>query len=106
AVEEGTLDVETLERLCDGREIVRPVTAVPAQEAHAAVLDARENAVAVVLHLVEPGLARGRAVDEDRQLGREKFRQGRLARARDLVRVCATRAAATARGARPGRARL
>src|SRR5215471_710742 len=106
AVEEGTLGVETHQSLRDRREIVRPVTAVPAEEAHAAVLDAGEDAVAIVLHLVEPRLARGRAVDEDRQLGREKFGQGRLARARDLVRAGATRTAAAARGACPGRARL
>src|SRR5262252_7692145 len=106
AVEQSIFDVEALQGLRDGGEVVGPVTPVPAQQAHPTVPDAGEDAVAVVLHLVEPGLTLGRAVDQGRQLRGDELRQSRLARAGDLVRVSAARTAAATHRARPRRPRL
>ena len=56
-----------------------PVVAVAREQPHVVAVDARQHAVAVELDLVDPVVARRRAVDQRRELRRQRERQvGRL----------------------------
>jgi hypothetical protein len=68
AVEEGGPGFHRPRGTRDFLERFRPVLAVSAQQGDAAVLDAAADAIAVVLHLVDPVGSRRRGLDQLRQL--------------------------------------
>src|SRR4030095_1246055 len=86
AIQDRALHGQTSRRLGDGGEVGRPVAAVPARRGGGAVVYPVENAVAVVLHLVQPLLAARGPVYQGGQLGRHELRQRGGTRARYLGR--------------------
>ena len=74
------------ERLGDAGEPLRPVQPVAREQAHAVVVDAGGDAVAVVLDLVQPVVVAGRLVDERRQRQRDGGRSARAAAAARALR--------------------
>jgi hypothetical protein len=76
AVDPGAPDGQLLDRRRDLGEALRPVLAVAAHEPHAALLHSREDPISVVLQLMEPAIARRRAVHEQSELRLDEERQG------------------------------
>jgi hypothetical protein len=75
AVEIGRFDRQALQRLNRAPVAVRPVEARAGQERGLAAVDARMHAVAVVLDLVDPSVARRSFFDQARQLRLDPFRR-------------------------------
>ena len=72
AVEPSRGDAHALDRLGQRLHLRRPVVAMAREELDLAVVDAREQAVAVELDLVAPATTGRQALDGDRKLRRER----------------------------------
>src|ERR1700733_533956 len=66
AIDQGAVGRQTADPLSDLRQSVGEFRTVAAPKGHAASLLTREDAVAVVLDLVQPVRAGGRPIDEQR----------------------------------------
>src|SRR5262249_56151565 len=81
-VEDGWGRRNAANRPGGSRQSARPVAAVSTEQADGAVVEPREDPVAVELQLVKPVVARGRIRDERSELRGEEVRQGSAAGSR------------------------
>src|SRR6478672_10599868 len=87
AVEQRRLSRKTLQRLGDRRKAHGPIKPTPAEQRDFVAALPRDDAIAVILNLVQPAGAVGHLVDEGGKLRRDEFRRYRAAGFRRFLAV-------------------
>jgi hypothetical protein len=82
-IEHRGLQLQPCERADQWLEFLSPIIAALGQQADARALDAREQAIAIELHLVQPGVASWRRVNERGELQMDEGWKCTLPRTRD-----------------------